>query len=90
LRKLQKAGERFDVVVIDPPSFARTRATVENAMRGYKELCLGGSRSPSREDTLPYTPAPFIFRGSIFYPSYWKPAKMLKSRCGWWVKAFRT
>jgi 23S rRNA (cytosine1962-C5)-methyltransferase len=42
LRKLQKAGEKFDVVVIDPPSFARTRATVENAMRGYKELCIRG------------------------------------------------
>ncbi len=42
LRKLQKAGEKFDVVVIDPPSFARTKATVENAMRGYKELCLRG------------------------------------------------
>jgi 23S rRNA (cytosine1962-C5)-methyltransferase len=42
LRKLQKAGEKFDVVVIDPPSFARTKATVENAMRGYKELCIRG------------------------------------------------
>jgi len=42
LRRLQKAGEKFDVVVIDPPSFARTKATVENAMRGYKELCIRG------------------------------------------------
>ena len=42
LRKLQKAGEKFDVVVIDPPSFAQTKSTVENAMRGYKELCIRG------------------------------------------------
>ncbi|WP_448583896.1 class I SAM-dependent rRNA methyltransferase [Thermocrinis sp.] len=40
LRKLAKEGSEFDVIVIDPPSFARTKAHVENALRGYKELCV--------------------------------------------------
>ena len=42
LRKLAKEGSKFDVIVIDPPSFARTKAHVENALRGYKELCVRG------------------------------------------------
>ncbi|RMH79907.1 MAG: class I SAM-dependent rRNA methyltransferase [Acidobacteria bacterium] len=42
LRALHKQGKSFDVVVIDPPSFAKNRAAVPNALRGYKELCLRG------------------------------------------------
>ncbi|WP_448587801.1 class I SAM-dependent rRNA methyltransferase [Thermocrinis sp.] len=42
LRKLEKEQRKFDVVVIDPPSFARTKAHIENALRGYKELCVRG------------------------------------------------
>ncbi len=44
LRDLDRAGERFDVVVIDPPSFAKNRHAVPNALRGYKELCVRGLR----------------------------------------------
>ncbi|MEM6731626.1 MAG: class I SAM-dependent rRNA methyltransferase, partial [Myxococcota bacterium] len=32
------AGERFDTVVIDPPAFASTRATVKRALRAYEQL----------------------------------------------------
>ena len=31
---------RFDVIILDPPSFTRTRAAVPDAMRGYKEIHL--------------------------------------------------
>lgn len=33
-----QAGRRFDVVVLDPPAFAKSRAAVEGAARGYKEI----------------------------------------------------
>lgn len=42
LRKLDKKGEKFDVIIIDPPSFAKNKAAVPNALRGYKELCVRG------------------------------------------------
>ncbi|WP_457600506.1 class I SAM-dependent rRNA methyltransferase [Hydrogenivirga sp.] len=42
LRELDSRGEKFDVVVIDPPSFAKNRHAVHNALRGYKELCVRG------------------------------------------------
>ncbi len=44
LRELDRAGEQFDVIIIDPPSFAKNRHSVPNALRGYKELCVRGLR----------------------------------------------
>lgn len=40
LRELESAGERFDTIVLDPPAFAKSRATVKSAVRGYKEINL--------------------------------------------------
>ena len=38
LRDLEAAGRRFDVVVLDPPSFARSREGREGALRGYRDI----------------------------------------------------
>lgn len=40
LRELESAGERFDVIVLDPPAFAKNRASLKAAIRGYKEINL--------------------------------------------------
>jgi 23S rRNA (cytosine1962-C5)-methyltransferase len=40
LKSSDSAGERFDLIILDPPTFTRTRATVDQAMRGYKEIHL--------------------------------------------------
>ncbi len=40
LRRLSSAGARFDVVILDPPPFARSREAVERALAGYKEINL--------------------------------------------------
>ena len=40
LREIEQAGERFDVINLDPPAFAKNRASVEGATRGYKEINL--------------------------------------------------
>ena len=44
LRRLERAGERFDIVVLDPPAFAKNKASVPNAMAGYKEINLRAMR----------------------------------------------
>jgi 23S rRNA (cytosine1962-C5)-methyltransferase len=44
LRRLQRAGARFGLVVLDPPPFARGRETLEGAARGYKEINLRAMR----------------------------------------------
>jgi 23S rRNA (cytosine1962-C5)-methyltransferase len=40
LRQLEEKGERFDVINLDPPAFAKNRASIDAAMRGYKEINL--------------------------------------------------
>ncbi len=44
LNELDTAGARYDLIILDPPSFTRTRATVEGALRGYKEIHLRALR----------------------------------------------
>jgi len=40
LRGLERVGERFDTIVLDPPAFAKNKAAVANARAGYKEINL--------------------------------------------------
>ena len=40
LKRADQEGERFDVIVLDPPAFAKSRRDVVSAKRGYKELNL--------------------------------------------------
>ena len=40
LRELEQAGEGYDTIVLDPPAFAKNRASVKPAARGYKEINL--------------------------------------------------
>jgi 23S rRNA (cytosine1962-C5)-methyltransferase len=40
LREFETRGETFDVIVLDPPAFAKNRASLKSAVRGYKEINL--------------------------------------------------
>jgi 23S rRNA (cytosine1962-C5)-methyltransferase len=40
LREWEAAGERFDTIILDPPAFAKNRASLSSAARGYKEINL--------------------------------------------------
>ncbi|MDR1988719.1 MAG: class I SAM-dependent rRNA methyltransferase [Acidobacteriaceae bacterium] len=40
LRGMERLGERFDTIVLDPPAFAKTKSAVEKATSGYKEINL--------------------------------------------------
>ena len=42
LPKLEEQGERFDVVILDPPAFTKSRNSVKNAVKGYREINLRG------------------------------------------------
>ena len=44
LRAQVKAGEKYDVVVLDPPAFTKAHANMANACRGYKEIALSAMR----------------------------------------------
>lgn len=40
LPKLEKSGEKFDVVILDPPAFTKSRNSIKNAVKGYREINL--------------------------------------------------
>lgn len=44
LPDLEKKGEKFDVVILDPPAFTKSRASVKKATTGYKEINMRGMR----------------------------------------------
>ncbi len=44
LPRLERQGERFDVVILDPPAFTKSRNSVKNAAKGYREINLRGMK----------------------------------------------
>ena len=52
LREMESAGERFDTIILDPPAFAKSRATVKPAARGYKEINLRALKLLSADGVL--------------------------------------
>ena len=44
LPKLEREGEKFDVVILDPPAFTKSRNSVKNAVKGYREINLRGMK----------------------------------------------
>ena len=44
LRRFHRARQPFDLIVVDPPAFAKSKSAVEGALRGYKDINLGALR----------------------------------------------
>ncbi len=44
LPELEEAGEKFDVVILDPPAFTKSRSSIKNATKGYKEINMRGMK----------------------------------------------
>ena len=40
LPELEEQGEKFDVIILDPPAFTKSRNSIKNAVRGYREINL--------------------------------------------------
>ena len=52
MRKLERAGCRYDLVLLDPPAFARSKQAVPRALAGYKDVNLLGMRLTKPEGFL--------------------------------------
>lgn len=44
LPELEREGRQFDLVILDPPAFTKSRSSVKNAVKGYREINLRGIR----------------------------------------------
>jgi 23S rRNA (cytosine1962-C5)-methyltransferase len=75
LRDAEKAGRQYDVVILDPPAFAKSRRTLEGACRGYKEINLRGMKLVRDGGYLvtascSYHMLPDLFRETILEAAY--------------------
>ena len=52
LRGLERLGERFDTIVLDPPAFAKNKAAIAGARAGYKEINLRALKLLNQNGTL--------------------------------------
>lgn len=44
LPELEESGEKFDVVILDPPAFTKSRNSIKNATKGYREINIRGMK----------------------------------------------
>ena len=66
LRALERARERFDTIVLDPPAFAKSRGAVPQALRGYREINLRAMRLLAPGGTLLTASCSFHVRRADF------------------------
>ena len=52
LRAAEKSGTQYDLIVLDPPSFTKTRSGLRDALRGYRELHMRAFKLLSKEGLL--------------------------------------
>ncbi len=52
LRAAEKSGAQYDLIVLDPPSFTKTKSALRDALRGYRELHLRAFKLLSRYGLL--------------------------------------
>jgi len=52
LRAAEKAGAQYDLIILDPPSFTKTRSGLRDALRGYRELHMRAFKLLSKEGVL--------------------------------------
>ena len=52
LRGAEKAGAQYDLIVLDPPSFTRTKSGLRDALRGYRELHMRAFKLLSKDGLM--------------------------------------
>jgi 23S rRNA (cytosine1962-C5)-methyltransferase len=66
LPSLEKKGEKFDVVILDPPAFTKSRASIKKAATGYKEINMRGMKLVKDGGYLATCSCSHFMRDSLF------------------------
>ena len=80
LRELEKSGEKFDCVVLDPPAFVKSRAALKSAARGYKEINLRALKLLNKNGILATCSCSFHFSEELFLQTVEEAARDAKRR----------
>jgi len=74
-KKLVQEGRTWDVVILDPPAFAKTRSAVEGAKRGYKDINLQGLKLVNEGGYLVTASCSYHMRPELFLEAIADAAK---------------
>jgi len=75
LPQLLEAGEQFDVVILDPPAFTKSRDSIKNAVKGYKEINLRGMKLLKDKGYLCTCTCSHFMDSALFLDTVQKAAK---------------
>lgn len=80
LRDMEKSGEKFDTIVLDPPAFVKSRAALRSAVRGYKEINLRALKLLNKGGILVTCSCSFHFSEEIFLETIAESARDARRR----------
>ena len=80
LKEYEKKGEKFDLIVLDPPAFTKTAKNIEKAYGGYKEINLRAMRLLNPNGILVTCSCSYFFDSEHFYGMVMKAAEDSKKR----------
>lgn len=80
LREMEKSGEKFDTIVLDPPAFVKSRAALKSAVRGYKEINLRALKLLNKGGILVTCSCSFHFSEEIFLETIAESARDARRR----------
>ncbi len=75
LPALEARGEKFDVVILDPPAFTKSRNSVKNAVKGYKEINMRGMKLVKNGGYLATCSCSHFMTPELFVDTIGKAAK---------------
>lgn len=67
LKKYEEAGEKFDVIILDPPAFTKSAKMIQKAYGGYKEINLRAMRLLRDSGILVTCSCSYFFDSRVFY-----------------------
>ena len=80
LKEYEKNGEKFDVIILDPPAFTKTAKNIEKAYGGYKEINLRAMRLLNPNGILVTCSCSYFFDSEHFYGMIMKAASDSKKK----------
>ncbi|MCR4822926.1 MAG: class I SAM-dependent rRNA methyltransferase [Treponema sp.] len=80
LKEYEKSGEKFDVIILDPPAFTKTAKNIDKAYGGYKEINLRAMRLLNPKGILVTCSCSYFFDSEHFYGMVMKAAEDSKKR----------
>ena len=80
LKEYEKSGEKFDLIILDPPAFTKTAKNIEKAYGGYKEINLRAMRLLNPNGILVTCSCSYFFDSEHFYGMLMKAAENSKKR----------